>query len=128
LIVETLLCAALVVDGDTFKCGGEKFRLSGIDAPEKPGSCRPGRRCAPGDPVASTNNLRALLAAKPVQVLRLGTDRYGRTIAVVYAGKRNVNCEQLAGGKAIYRGDWDNAERLKGECPKFAKDSLHRPH
>src|ERR1700712_1173347 len=47
-----------VVDGDTLRCGNERVRLLGIDAPELPGHCRIGRACAPGDPYASTASLQ----------------------------------------------------------------------
>jgi endonuclease YncB( thermonuclease family) len=48
-----------VTDGDTIRCGDERIRLLGIDAPELPGHCRSGRNCAPGDPYASTSSLTA---------------------------------------------------------------------
>ncbi len=49
-------------DGDTIRCGNERIRLLGIDAPELPGHCREGRRCAPGDPYAATTSLRKAIA------------------------------------------------------------------
>lgn len=55
-----LSCSSVrVIDGDTFDCGGIRIRMQGIDAPEMPGHCRPGRNCTVGDPWASTANLRA---------------------------------------------------------------------
>jgi endonuclease YncB( thermonuclease family) len=59
---ETFQCPApAVVDGDTLRCGDRRVRLYGIDAPELPGHCRPGRACTPGNPYASTDNLRRLI-------------------------------------------------------------------
>lgn len=120
MIVETLFCLAIAIDGDTFKCGGERFRLSGIDAPETAEHrdvCYRGRRCAPGDPTKSTASLKSFLTQKPLRVSRLGKDKYGRTIAVLYADGQNVNCAQIKTGNAIYRDDWDNGRLLARECP-----------
>ncbi len=50
-----------VVDGDTLRCGSERVRLAGIDAPEMPGHCRPGRECTAGDAFASRDGLQALV-------------------------------------------------------------------
>ncbi|MGC1270186.1 MAG: hypothetical protein WA842_06275 [Croceibacterium sp.] len=37
--------ACSVTDGDTIRCGDERIRLLGIDAPEMGGRCREGRVC-----------------------------------------------------------------------------------
>ena len=106
-----------VVDGDTLRCGGERVRLLGIDAPELPGHCQQGRRCAPGDPYASTRSLRAALRLGPVVIRRVGTDRYGRTLALVRAGRTDLSCWQLSHGQAIYKPYWDDGGQLAGICP-----------
>jgi len=84
-----------VIDGDTLRCGDERVRLLGIDAPELPGHCQQGRHCAPGDPLASTRSLRAALLLGPIVIRRIGTDRYGRTLALVNAGRTDLSCWQL---------------------------------
>lgn len=57
-----------VINGDTFDCDGTRIGMVGIDAPELPGQCPPGRECTPRDPYASTANLRQLMSAGPVDV------------------------------------------------------------
>jgi endonuclease YncB( thermonuclease family) len=78
-------------------------RLFGIDAPELPGHCRPGRACTPGDPYASTENLRRLIGWSSLQCRSLDTDVYGRTVALCSAGQQDLSCGQLAGGYAVRR-------------------------
>ena len=47
---EPIACQTTrVIDGDTFDCDGTRIRMVGIDAPELPGHCRPGREGTPGD-------------------------------------------------------------------------------
>jgi len=92
-----------VIDGDTIRCGSTRVRLSGIDAPEMPGHCRPGRECTPGDPIASKENLRALLSNGPVQCERTDTDAYGRTVARCSAGGADLSCAQIAADHAVRR-------------------------
>ena len=108
-----------VTDGDTIRCGDERIRLLGIDAPETAGRCRTGRRCAPGDPIASTDSLRAAMRGA-LTIRRLGTDRYGRTLGVVYADGVNLSCHQLATGNAIYRRDWDDQGAVRADCSDLA--------
>lgn len=111
------LTSCTVTDGDTIRCAGEKIRITGIDAPET-GPCRPrGRKCAPGDGRASAEALRHVMARGNLRIIRLGTDHYGRTLGVVYAGGVNVACAQLEAGQAIYKPRWDNGRRVARDCP-----------
>lgn len=109
--------ACVAVDGDTLRCGPERVRLLGIDAPELPGHCQQGRRCAPGDPYASTRSLRAALAKGSIRFQRFGTDHYGRTLALVSAGGIDLSCWQLSHGQAIYKPWWDDGGQLARICP-----------
>lgn len=106
-----------VTDGDTIRCGDERIRLLAIDAPELPGHCRPGRKCAPGDPVASTESLRAAMVGT-LRIDRVGTDHYGRTLATVVSDRGDLSCWQLSRGQVIYRRDWDDGGRVAATCPK----------
>lgn len=93
----------IVVDGDTLRCGATRIRLQGIDAPEMPGHCRQGRDCAPGDPYASTDNLRQLVSRGAMQCSQTDTDHYGRPVAVCAVAGVNLSCEQVRNGHAIRR-------------------------
>ncbi len=105
-----------VTDGDTIRCGSERVRLLGIDAPELSGHCRPGRSCVPGDPVASTASLER--AMSPVmQIARVGVDHYGRTLAMVAGMQGDLSCWQLRQHQAIYKPMWDNGLRVARTCP-----------
>jgi endonuclease YncB( thermonuclease family) len=95
--------SARVLDGDTFDCGATRVRLAGIDAPELEGHCRPGRRCAPGDPYASTEHLRQLVSGARVQCRRTDTDVYGRAVARCTTAGTDLSCAQIGGGYAIRR-------------------------
>jgi endonuclease YncB( thermonuclease family) len=120
LVAAVLLLTCRVIDGDTLRCTNEhgrseRIRLSGIDAPET-SACRPGRKCVDGDGYAATRALASIIAGKAVSLVRLGRDRYGRTIAVVYVDRRNVACRMLARGQAVYRPDWDNRRQVARDC------------
>ncbi len=104
-----------VVDGDTLRCGGERIRLLGIDAPELPGHCAQGRTCAPGNGFASMRSLSEALAP-PLHIRRIGNDRYGRTLALVSGSRGDLSCWQLKRGQAIYKPSWDNGGELATIC------------
>lgn len=67
-----------------------KVRLEGIDAPElkQPFS------------QSAKEALSAMVFGKAVNFERLKTDRYGRTIAVIFVGQTNVNLELVKKGFA----------------------------
>jgi endonuclease YncB( thermonuclease family) len=111
------------VDGDTLRCGSERIRLLGIDAPEMPGHCHGSRVCAPGDPFASQRHLAAALDGN-LTIHRMGTDRYGRTLATVSGPAGDLSCGQLKAGLAIYKPRWDNQHRVASLCPEQAQDTL----
>ncbi|WP_460102468.1 thermonuclease family protein [Qipengyuania sp. 483] len=136
MILFPILCAACsplpvavaidtscsVTEGDTIRCGDERIRLLGIDAPEKPGHCRLGRQCAPGDPFASNESLQNAFGNGPLSIVRLGEDHYGRTLALVRAGETDLSCHQLAGGQAIYVERWDDERAVARTCPDFVRN------
>jgi micrococcal nuclease len=111
------LGSCTVTDGDTIRCGRERIRLLGIDAPELPGHCRRGRECAPGDPYASKASLDDALSGHAT-IERVGEDRYGRTLARVAADNGDLSCWQLTRKQAIYKPKWDNGLRIARTCPR----------
>ena len=104
-----------VVDGDTIHCGRPRIRLLGIDAPEIE-RCPRYRVCAPGDGQASKRSLIHALGYGPVRYQPVAVDRFGRTIAVVWAGNINFSCWQLQQGQAIYKARWDNGGIIERAC------------
>lgn len=108
-----------VTDGDTIRCGDERIRITGIDAPETRG-CRQGRTCVAGDGQAATRTLEAAVQGQALSVVRLGRDRYGRTLGAVYAGGDNVACAQLRAGQALYVARWDEGGLVAADCPALA--------
>ena len=98
----TFSCAvAYVTDGDTFRCSnGTRIRLSSIDTPEMPGSCRPGRQCAPGDPYAAKADLQRLIGGRTVQCEPVGMS-YGRVAAWCSVGGVDLSCAMVRSGHAI---------------------------
>jgi endonuclease YncB( thermonuclease family) len=107
--------SAYVVDGDTLHCGPLRLRLLGIDAPEIE-RCPHWRVCAPGDGQASKRSLIAALRFGPVRYQPVTIDRYGRQVAVVWAGSVNLSCWQLQQREAIYKAKWDNDRIIERHC------------
>jgi endonuclease YncB( thermonuclease family) len=105
-----------VTDGDTIRCGDERIRLLGIDAPELPGHCSARRHCAPGDPYASSSSLKTATTGE-LRIERVGEDHYGRTLAIVAGSRGDLSCWQLSHGQAIYKAAWDDGLRVARLCP-----------
>ena len=97
--------------------GCVRIRLVGIDAPEVSH-----KKSEPSQPYgqAATKHLAGLVLNKTVEIKEYGQDRYGRTLAVVFLGGKNVNLEMVKAGYAeVYRGTpaagFDSAPYWKAE-------------
>jgi micrococcal nuclease len=68
------------VDGDTIRYGSERIRLRGLNAPElsEPGGFEARQRMAD------------LLSQGNIRIVPQGQDVYGRTLADVFIGDRNL--------------------------------------
>lgn len=97
IVISVLLCASSceaaeirVWDGDSIRLGttrqSEAVRIFNIDAPEMEG------RCAYETDLALQAKVRLaeILEGRRVEILRQGTDRYGRTLAAVRVDGQDV--------------------------------------
>ena len=98
-IVEVVRC----YDGDTCTLSTkEKIRLAGIDAPEKKGTLG-----GKGQPRAQEAKvaLSDQVVGKKINLIRHGTDRYGRTVGEFCQGSKSINVGLVEQGFArVYRG------------------------
>lgn len=107
LTVLLALQIVAVTDGDTIKLNGERVRLKGIDAPEifSP-ECRDEKR--KGERAKA--ELQRLVDGRWLTLERHGRDRYGRTLAIVFADGVDVNAAMIASGLAVvwdgHKHDW----------------------
>jgi endonuclease YncB( thermonuclease family) len=85
-----------VHDGDTVWIEGEKIRVADIDTPELNGQCASERDLA----LRARSRLIQLLNAGPFTISRSGTDRYGRTLAILHRSGRSIGDQLVAEGLA----------------------------
>jgi endonuclease YncB( thermonuclease family) len=95
---STALADVNIVDGDTLKIDGVTIRIVGIDTPETYRS-RCENELVLG--LKAKERLRALVDRGGVTYQATGTDRYGRTLARVFAGDVNVGETLLKEGYAL---------------------------
>jgi micrococcal nuclease len=107
IFVSILLCTAScepaeirVWDGDSIRLGttsqAEAVRIFNIDAPEIDGQCPYESDLA----LQSKVRLAELLEGQRVEILRQGTDRYGRTLAAVHVEGQDVGDTLVSEGLA----------------------------
>lgn len=89
-----------IVDGDTLVWRGEQVRLHGIDAPESDQSCTVrARDYACGEKARQW--LVEKISEKEVRCEKRGRDRYGRLLAICFAGEENLNKGLVEAGLAL---------------------------
>ncbi len=88
--------SAGVSDGDTLKLRGTTYRIWGIDAPEAKQTCPDGW---PAGRLATTH-LQSLIAGRSVTWQAKDRDRYGRTVAVCFAGGVDLGERMVRDGYA----------------------------
>lgn len=101
---------ARVIDGDTFvTTEGETIRLMGINTPEK-------NHCFHKE---STDALESMLEWNKLSIIRMGQDKYNRTLGFVYVGEHNVNIIMVRAGFA---------ESMKIQDHPYEYDILEAEH
>jgi micrococcal nuclease len=95
--------ALRVIDGDTIVLQGETIRIANIDAPEtRRAKCPHERNLG----IKATNRIRQLLSGAQISLQRGDpvdgrlTDRYGRTLALVFVNGRDLGEILVAEGLA----------------------------
>ena len=91
-----------VIDADTIVVDGKRFRLSGIDAPESKQTCtlkKTGKIWPCGR--KATEALREKIKGEAVRCEGDNQDAYGRTLAVCYKGRENLNEWLVRNGWAL---------------------------
>ena len=83
-------------DGDSFIAERERIRIADIDTPELDGACESERRLAG----RARYTLVAILNSERYDVHRQGTDRYGRTLAIVTNSRGSIGDQMVRAGVA----------------------------
>ena len=97
---QTVTGRASVTDGDTLEIRDVDIRLHGIDAPESAQTCIAGGQRWPCGR-RSANALAAKIDRGTVRCEGRDRDRYGRLIAVCYAGGTDLNAWLVRNGWAL---------------------------
>lgn len=99
-----------VADGDTIEIGGQRIRLTGIDAPEWDQTCRTTDGAEWPCGRAATERMRELVRGATLSCTGEGHDRYGRLLATCRAGGADIAQTMVRDGLAIASGGYLAAE------------------
>jgi endonuclease YncB( thermonuclease family) len=101
---------AQVIDGDSLKVARTEIRLYGVDAPEHRQICeRAGQPWACG--VAARSALEGIIAGRAVTCRLREEDRYGRSVAICFAGGVDIGAAMVRAGHAVAFGAYEADER-----------------
>ena len=93
--------AVRVVDGDTIDIDGQRYRLSGFDAPERHQKCRDLSDDEWACGRAATEELERLAAMGALTCSGSETDRYGRIVGSCSADGKDVGAALVTAGLAV---------------------------
>jgi endonuclease YncB( thermonuclease family) len=99
-----LVGRAVVTDGDTVIVAGRTVRLQGIDAPEISQPCARADGSTWWCGAAAGRDLDRIIAGRQLRCeidARDPGDRYGRVLAICFAGGADIGREMLARGQAV---------------------------
>jgi endonuclease YncB( thermonuclease family) len=110
------LNAQYCIDGDTFIYNNIKYRLSGIDCPEK------------SQPFGqeAKKELIKLIQGKELIIVAEKIDRYGRVIATIYVGTTDINKELVSKGFAWSYRRYSSKYNQTEETAKKSKKGMWR--
>ena len=90
-----------VLDGDTLLITGERVRLVGFDAPESRQQCLSAQGAVYPCGRKATQFLKDLITGKSLTCESQGTDKYGRTLARCWIGRRPLGSHMVEAGQAV---------------------------
>lgn len=92
---------ASVADGDTLRLGGDRIRLTGLDAPELDQTCTDATGGTWPCGRQSSQRLSELVDGNPVVCTTSGKDRYGRFLGRCSVGDNDLGAVLVAEGLAV---------------------------
>ena len=112
-----------VIDADTVDIDGTRYRLAGIDAPERYQKCRAwGRTWDCG--AAATEAL--MLRSEGMSCEGSDTDRYGRVIGVCSSGGEDLNAWLVENGWALAYREYSSDYVAEESRARSSKRGIHR--